>query len=64
MLGAFDVKYMPRIAVKGQVLVDLVAKFIVELGNSKEGVRPEEAVRVETIVVHCTWQLFVDGAAN
>lgn len=64
MLGAFDVKYMPRTTVKGQVLADLVAKFTVELGNSKEGVRPKEAVRVETIVVHCTWQLFVDGAAN
>lgn len=64
MLGAFDVKYMPRTAVKGQVLADLVAKFTVELGNSKEGVRPEEVVCVETIVVHCTWQLFVDGAAN
>ena len=28
MLGAFDIKYMPRIAVKGQVLVDLVVEFI------------------------------------
>lgn len=64
MLGAFNVKYMPRTAVKGQVLADLVAKFTEELGNSEKGVRLEEAVRVETIVVHCTWQLFVDGAAN
>ena len=28
ILGAFDIKYMPRTSVKGQVLVDLVAKFI------------------------------------
>ena len=28
ILGAFDIKYMPRISVKGQVLVDLVAEFI------------------------------------
>ena len=28
ILGAFDNKYMPRTSVKGEVLVDLVAKFI------------------------------------
>jgi len=27
ILGAFDIKYMPRTSIKGQVLVDLVAKF-------------------------------------
>ena len=27
LLGSFDIKYMPRTSVKGQVLVDLVAKF-------------------------------------
>ena len=27
ILGAFDIKYIPSISVKGQVLVDLVAKF-------------------------------------
>ena len=27
ILGAFDIKYMPCISVKGQVLADLVAKF-------------------------------------
>ena len=27
VLGAFDVKYMPRISVKGQVLANLVAEF-------------------------------------
>ena len=27
ILGAFDIKYMPHTSVKGQVLVDLVAKF-------------------------------------
>ena len=28
ILGAFDIKYMPRTFVKGQVLANLVAKFI------------------------------------
>ena len=27
ILGAFDIKYMPRTAVKGQILADLVAEF-------------------------------------
>ena len=26
-LGAFDIKYMPRSSIKGQVLADLVAEF-------------------------------------
>ena len=28
ILRAFDIKYMPRTSVKGQVLVDLVAEFV------------------------------------
>ena len=28
VLGAFDIKYMPPTSVKGQVLVDLIAKFV------------------------------------
>ena len=27
MLGAFDIKYIPRTAVKGQVLANLVSEF-------------------------------------
>ena len=27
ILGAFDIKYMPRTSIKGQVLADLVVKF-------------------------------------
>ena len=38
ILRAFDIKYMPRTSVKGQVLADLVAEFVecpeeVEMGN-------------------------------
>ena len=36
ILGAFDIKYMPRTSVKGQVLADLVAKFTETLGEEKE----------------------------
>ena len=28
ILGAFNIKYMPRTLIKGQVLADLVAKFV------------------------------------
>ena len=27
ILGAFDIKYMPRTSIKGQILVDMVAEF-------------------------------------
>ena len=27
ILGAFNIKYMPRTSIKGQVLADLVAEF-------------------------------------
>ena len=38
ILGAFDIKYMPCMSVKGQVLADLVVKFTeypeeVEMGD-------------------------------
>ena len=31
MLSAFDIKYMPHMVIKGQVLADLVAEFTEEL---------------------------------
>ena len=66
ILGAFDIKYMPRTSIKGQVLADLVAEFtepeIEELpsdGNMDEKL-------VGTISQYClpTWKVCVDGASN
>ena len=66
ILGAFDIKYMPRTSIKGQVLADLVAEFtepeIEELpsdGNMDEKL-------VGTISQYClpTWEVYVDGASN
>ena len=50
MLGAFDIKYLLRMAVKGQVLVDLVAEFTEELDPSdpKEVGVPKEVVRMRS----------------
>ena len=36
ILGAFDIRYMPRTAVKGQVLADLVAEFAEPTLEGKE----------------------------
>ena len=48
---AFDVRYKPRSAVKGQVLVDFVAEF------SPKG---EMVCQVE----HRSWKVHVDGASS
>ena len=37
ILGAFDIKYMPRTSVKGQVLADLVAEFAECLEEAEMG---------------------------
>ena len=36
ILGTFDIRYMPRTAVKGQVLTDLVAEFAEPTLEGKE----------------------------
>ena len=66
ILGALDIKYMPRTSIKGQVLADLVAEFtepeIEELpsnGNMDEKL-------VGTISQYCLmmWEVYVDGVSN
>ena len=64
MLRAFNVKYMLRTSMKGQVLADLIAEFTEESGSSEVGERLERLVHVEMVVAKCTWKLFVDGVAN
>ena len=51
MLDAFDIKYLPRMAMKGQILANLVAEFTEELGDFEEGVKPEEALRLSSVEV-------------
>ena len=57
---------MPRISIKGQVLVDLVAKFT---ESSLEELKPAENMDkklVSTISQHgfSPWEVYVDGASN
>ena len=53
-------------AVKGQVLVDLIAEYTKELEKvgSKEVAMPEERLKINMISPQQTWQLFVNRAAN
>ena len=66
ILGAFDIKYMPRTSIKGQVLADLVAEFAecpeeVEMGDESVD---ERLVGVASIQGLSPWELYVDGATN
>ena len=66
ILGAFDIKYMPRTSIKGQVLADLVTEFAecpeeVEMGSEA---MVERLVGVASIQGLLPWELYVDGAAN
>lgn len=53
-LGSFDVKYKPRNAIKGQVLVDFVVEFTPSASDMD---------KVCQIFVW-PWQVYVDGASN
>ena len=65
-MGAFDIKYMPCTAVKGQILADLVAEFV-ELSLEEEGgMRSMDEKSVGTISLQgpTCWKVYVDGATN
>ena len=66
ILGAFDIKYMLRTSIKGQVLVDLVAEFAecleeMDVENRNLG---ERSVSVVSVQCPMPWELYVDGATN
>lgn len=52
VLGAFDIKYLPRMVMKGKILTDLVVKFTEELnpGNPVEVREPKEVMRMSSIM--------------
>ena len=66
ILGAFDIKYMPRTSVKGQVLADLVAEFAEcpEEVNVNQGHMDEKSVGLISTQGGSFWRVYVDGAAN
>ena len=66
ILGAFDIKYMPCIFVKGQVLMDLVAKFAEP--SSEEVIEAQnmngKLVGMISQQSPLSWKVYVDGVAN
>ena len=66
ILGAFDIKYMPRTSIKGQVLTDLVAKFTEPPVEELKPVENMDKRLVGTISKHglSLWEVYVDGASN
>ena len=53
ILGAFDIKYMPRTSVKGQVLANLVAKFAKCLEEMEEGSEKLDEGLIDVVSVQC-----------
>ena len=66
MLGAFDIKYMPRTSIKGQVLVDLVAEFTESSTEEKVEKQDMDGKLVSMVSSQepSSWKVYVDGASN
>ncbi|XP_065615914.1 uncharacterized protein LOC136061713 [Quercus suber] len=66
ILGAFDIKYMPRTSVKGQILADLMAEFTepsLEEVTTK-GDMDEKSIGMISQQPPARWEVYVDGAVN
>ena len=66
ILRAFDIKYMPRTSIKGQVLTDLVAKFAkspLEVEVERQNM-DGKSVGMISQQDPLSWRVYVDGAAN
>ena len=61
MLGAYDVRYMPHIAIKGQVLADFVAEFTEGMIDDEKRVADVLMVSASAIAI---WEVYMDGVAN
>ena len=66
ILGAFNIKYIPRTSIKGQVLADLVAEFAECPEEMEGGSEKLDEGLISVVSVQCPppWELYVDGAAN
>ena len=65
-MSTFDIKYVPRTSVKGQILADLVAEFAEgpAENESKEHHVDEKSVGLVTAQEPLQWKVYVDGTAN
>ena len=66
LLRAFDIKYMLRSSIKGQVLADLVAEFAKPSVETITEQKDRDGKSVGTISAGGTlhWKVYVDGVAN
>ena len=66
ILRVFDIKYMPRTSIKGQVLADLVAKFTEPPIEELESAGNMDEKLVGTISQYHlpAWEVYVNGASN
>ncbi|XP_075658669.1 uncharacterized protein LOC142628453 [Castanea sativa] len=66
ILRAFNIKYMPRTSVKGQVLANLVAEFAKPSleENVKRSDMDEKSVGTISLKEPLLWKVYVDGTAN
>ena len=66
ILGAFNIKYMPRTFVKGQVLADLVVEFAetpLEEKVEKQNM-DGKSIGLISLPEPLSWKIYIDGAAN
>ena len=65
-MGTFDIRYMPRTAVKGQVLADLVAEFAEPTLEGGGGSLSLDGKLISAIAQQepSWWKAHIDGAAN
>ncbi|KAM1241008.1 hypothetical protein ACFX2J_046256 [Malus domestica] len=65
-LGEFDISYQPKLAEKGQVVVDFIADFTYPVdivSTPKEVVSlPSKAQKIKPTAT--VWSLYVDGSSN
>ena len=66
ILGAFDIKYMSRTSIKGQVLADLVFEFAEcpEEMNMEKHDMDEKSVGIISVQCSTPWEVYVDGTVN
>nr|XP_023906358.1 uncharacterized protein LOC112018084 [Quercus suber] len=66
VLGAFDIKYLPRTSVKGQILADLIAEFAeppIEMVAEEQNM-DRKSVGTISAQGPSYWKVYVDGTGN
>ena len=66
ILGVFDIKYMHRTSIKGQIITDLVAEFAEcpEEMNMEKHDMDKKSVGIVSVQCSTPWEVYMDGATN